>query len=439
MNSWLEWKLALKNLFRNLRRTLSTGFALVVSFVGLSLLGGYVFKTENSIKGLVVYLQYLGHVSIYKIDGIDNFYSKPEKYQITGDELEAVREILTGYKQKIVLSGEFLSTPALLSSGGRTIPVLVNGVDPAVEEFARTHPVVKEWLPEFIENLKGPYFSDLTKTNSEVISVASGVAALLDRAEDPQNMSEKEKELLVAGRSLAGDFNAVNATLGLQHMTGVSELEDVSVRTSLGLLRNFLQTEGASHVTLFLKDEADVPKLVEDLQKEFKEGNLPLEAVPFRDERIGRYYNGIMSFIYTMVLFFFILILGASALIIVNSMTMGVLERSKEMGTLRALGFTPDRVQSLFVKEACWLTLMACGVGVIGSEIASALVNSQKWGMEVLGVSFLIRVRLHVYPWFYGVVTLIMVFIAVFCAYVVVKRKIKEKVANLLLESGASL
>src|ERR1700692_1305024 len=90
----LEWKLACRNLLRNKRRTISTGTALVVAYVGISLLFGHVIKTEKSLRAMLIYLHHLGHVSVYKTGGIDQFDAHPDKYIVTPEEIKSVNETL---------------------------------------------------------------------------------------------------------------------------------------------------------------------------------------------------------------------------------------------------------------------------------------------------------------------------------------------------------
>ena len=62
------WKFAYRNLLRNKRRSLSTGVAITVGFVGLNLLGAYIYRSKMALDTTSVYSAQKGHVSIYKKD-----------------------------------------------------------------------------------------------------------------------------------------------------------------------------------------------------------------------------------------------------------------------------------------------------------------------------------------------------------------------------------
>ena len=59
-------------------------------------------------------------------------------------------------------------------------------------------------------------------------------------------------------------------------------------------------------------------------------------------------FDGVFGFIQIIVLFIV-------ALSISNTMMMAVMERTKEIGTIRAMGGTPFEVISLFVLESIYL------------------------------------------------------------------------------------
>lgn len=439
MNSWLEWKLALRNLTRNRRRSISTGFALVIAFVGISMLAGHVIKSDKGLRALMIYVQHLGHVSVYKKNGIDNFATQPQKFQISGEELLTLKKLLSVYSEEIVFAAEILNSPALVSTGNRSIPVMVEGHTAELEDFVRTHPDVKKWTPEILDYFKGPSFSEVLRQYPEGLSLAAGVSELLGITTELKSLSESDRELVLAGRTFEGDLNAVNAFYALKHSTGLPYVDDVSVRAPLPLLRDLLQTAGAEHLVLYLKDPKKVTSITSGIQKILDAEKLNLEAIPFYDPRIGELYNGVMGFLYVMVTFFSILILGASSLIIVNSVTMGVLERSKEMGTLRAIGFTPERVRSLFVKESIWLAIISSVIGIFISEFTAFVISSMGWTYDGVGINFPINLRIVVEYWFYILLSLAIIFISTMSAYLVVRQKTKSRISTLLMDSGASV
>jgi ABC-type lipoprotein release transport system permease subunit len=80
----------------------------------------------------------------------------------------------------------------------------------------------------------------------------------------------------------------------------------------------------------------------------------------------------------TLYLFF---IFAIAAVGITNTMLMAVLERTREIGTLRALGFENSRIRRLFLAEGFVIAL-------IGSVAGLALGTAATWYLTVRGMDF---------------------------------------------------
>jgi ABC-type lipoprotein release transport system permease subunit len=92
-------------------------------------------------------------------------------------------------------------------------------------------------------------------------------------------------------------------------------------------------------------------------------------------------------------------ILAALAFGIVNTMLMVVLERTKELGMLTAIGMNKKRVFSMIMLESIFLSLVGGVVGMVVSRLLIAFtatngINfaSYEEGFEALGYSA------HIYP-----------------------------------------
>lgn len=96
---------------------------------------------------------------------------------------------------------------------------------------------------------------------------------------------------------------------------------------------------------------------------------------------------------------FMIIILAALSFGIVNTMLMVVLERTKELGMLTAIGMNKKRVFTMIMSESVFLSLVGGVAGMIVSKIILTLTNqnginfsSAAEGFEAMGFSA------HIYP-----------------------------------------
>ncbi len=118
---------------------------------------------------------------------------------------------------------------------------------------------------------------------------------------------------------------------------------------------------------------------------------------------------------------FMLIILLALAFGIVNTMLMVVLERTKELGMLTAIGMNKKKVFRMILTESVFLSLIGGGIGMVLSRIIIALtarngINFAGYqeGFEAMGYSA------HIYPYigtdFFIIVTLMIILTGILSA-----------------------
>ena len=108
------------------------------------------------------------------------------------------------------------------------------------------------------------------------------------------------------------------------------------------------------------------------------------------------FYAGFMNLIYVMSSFFLTLAICVVTLTVSDTMTMSVLERSREIGTLRALGLRQNQIIRMFSEEGTLLGLRCLPVGLFIAWLTSLAVNSAEVLFEVPGISTQIKVVLEI-------------------------------------------
>jgi len=425
------WKLAWRNLVRNRRRSLATASAIIAGYAGLNLLGGYILRVERHLRVNAIYVNRAGHLSIYKKDGLDRFLLKPKKYLITSDELKIINETLHDLPQ-VEFSTPSLMGVGLLGNGDKSVPFIATGIEPQAEQKAENHPELKKWAKELVStrDKDDPYF---TQVNPDAISITKDLGVLIGRNTPFQNLSAAQKDLQLAGLTYDGDLNAVNATLQFQHSTGFALTEDTSLRAPYSLLKSLYQTEGATSVAVFLDSTSSIKKTTQQLEQVFKDHHLNLEIYPFNNDKISLFYVGTMGFLYMMAGFFIFLIFTAAALSIVNSMTIGILERGREIGTLRAIGFQENDVAWIFTREGMLLTLTSLGIGLVLTQIVATLVNASNIRFRPPGIAGDMQFILTPDVWMCVMIAIPLFLISLASCYFVSQRLVKKPIVDLLV------
>ncbi|OGS19465.1 MAG: hypothetical protein A2219_07700 [Elusimicrobia bacterium RIFOXYA2_FULL_50_26] len=137
----------------------------------------------------------------------------------------------------------------------------------------------------------------------------------------------------------------------------------------------------------------------------------------------------IITFSAVLVLFFIILI-G-----VINTLRMTIKERTREIGTIRAIGMQKSDVRAIFILESFFLTLISCLAGIALAFITMRLLSLVHFEMQdnPMGM-LLIQNHLHFMPSSGGIVfnLLLILLMAVATAYFPARRAAGLSPANAL-------
>ncbi len=170
--------------------------------------------------------------------------------------------------------------------------------------------------------------------------------------------------------------------------TGTVDYENILGDTSLREELNKVDT-GAWHFILIRTDKASaVPEIIKELNTFFKENNIAAQAGDWKTAA-GQYAQSVDVF--GTVLFVGIIILAfVVVVIIMNTLVVSVIERTTEIGTIRALGASRSFVRRLFFTETLLLSLIFGSIGIVLSYITNAIIHSLniKAGNQILELLF---------------------------------------------------
>lgn len=425
------WKFAYRNLLRNKRRSLSTGMAITVGFVGLNLLGAYIYRSKMALDTTSVYSAQKGHVSIYKKDAIEQYQIKPKKYVFSLEEQEQLKKAIADLQPQIEYMGQQISVPGLFSNGTKSHPVVIYGFDPEAYQKSLTQPALLEWakdwvLPSQREN------SDLFIRHPETVSITPKIAEILSF----KYPLKDNEPIQIAARTLDGDLNAINAELGAEHTTGMQFLEDTVVLIPIKKVQELLATDAVESISIYLRPGVALNSFIDKLKDKLSQLGYPIDVFRFDSPEINALHQGTMGFLYVMGGFFLFLICTAVSLTIINSLTMGIIERTREIGTLRAVGFKSSDVVQLFVRESVLLSVISMSFGIIISFIVSSAVNAANIRFFPPGASAKIQFILKWNLYIASFVFILLFTISVLSSLFVIKSKLRTKLIALLNDSS---
>lgn len=420
--SGMDWRQASRNLLRNKRRSLVTALAIMAGYCGLTIFGGYVARVERYCMVNTVYMNHMGHIQVHKTEGIDRYFSKPYRYLIPPENIQALVDILTA-REDVEFFSPYLMANGLIQHESDSFAFQGKGVTKEADRFAREHKLVQEWNPELLSNLDGAYLSDSYEQNPVMVTYRLS------------QFLKNKRNVNLQGLTVDNAFNALDATVTTRYTTGFDLTEDTSIITLLPVFQELMATDGVTYMGIYLKNDLRARKVSGELNAIFRENDLELQAIPFFDERIGLFYTGSMNFLYAITFFFFILVSIVVILSVANAISMNIVERIKELGTMRAIGYTPEKLALLVAVESFVLAVLSTSVGFVVSQIIAALVNAANIRFSPPGIAGEMQFVLTPWPLLCFFFAIPLILFATLTAYLVTRKKLKGEVAQLLSET----
>nr|WP_256489573.1 FtsX-like permease family protein [Pleionea sp. CnH1-48] len=352
----MSYKIALLNVFRNYRRSLITLTAIVFGCVSLVVFGGFVASMYEGMRENLIRSQ-LGHIQIYA-KGYNQFgQSEPEKYLISKQQLDKATEILNS-TPGILLTTARLNFSGLISDGKNSVAVLGEGVLAENEAL----------LSSAISLKKG---EDLFEEDESGALLGEGLFGSLD--------TNTGEYLTLLSSTADGAINATDIQVTGVISTGIRDVDSRLVRANLALVQQLMYTDKVTRVVVLLEDTELTDSMIAELEVAFNEAGLKLEMKSWSDlagyyHEVVNLFNGVFGFIKIIVLFIV-------ALSISNTMLMAVMERTREIGTIRAMGGTPGEVIHLFLLEALYLGVLGSIAGVLVGALSAHLITLSGWMM----------------------------------------------------------
>ncbi|GMQ81766.1 MAG: ABC transporter permease [Rhodothermia bacterium] len=351
------WRISWRNTRRNTRRTLLTATAVAVAVASMTYAISHIDGIMNSILDTYSKTE-SGHVRIRKEGYSERDRSLPAHLGIRNlSEIMPVVEM----NESVVAVLPRIRAAVLVDGVDSNRPGMLLGVDLDAEEgyLNPSAMVTSGRLP----NPGSPAgFSELL--------IGEGMAERLDAS-----LGDTLTLLTQTSYRSLGALRFVVTGIGT---TGLSALDSRLMLTSIDEAQLLIDLEdGATEIVVFAAepDEADV--LAADLISRFESAGLDdLEVLSWTEQ--GPLVKMMDSTRPLMGIILFILLLMAS-LIIVNTMMMTVMERTREFGMLAALGLRRWDIARLIILEGL-------AIGFVGALVGGALGTAVAIWISQIGI-----------------------------------------------------
>lgn len=362
------FKLALRGLMRNRRRSLVTMLAIALGFSAISLFAGYTHNIYSGLARQSIHGEMLGHLTLNKRGMRKEGKLDPERYLLTATEVNAITMLLKAESHVVMVSPR-LALSGLVSNGRASTIFIAEGIEPKAMERLQTNVLTKaERASGLYDNQK----KKLDPSRAEVVELSEGLVEMLHLSSGGQ--------AAVLVNTLTGQANALDITVGHTFNTGNANSNDKFAFVSLALAQTLLDAEGrAERLTILLDDAEQTEPMRDVLLKKISDAGFDVEIRTWQE--LSDFYNQVRDMFDMIFGFIFSIVLTVVVMSVANSMGMTVIERTREIGTLRAIGLRRSGIVRLFTTESMLLTLIGCVTGLL-------ITLAVRWGINMANISY---------------------------------------------------
>jgi putative ABC transport system permease protein len=345
--------LDLRNLLRHKRRTVLTAAALVMGIAIMILGRAWQAATSRAVVEPAK-LSTLGHVQVFAEDaaadegGEISFIAPQNNYRLLGEPQRLI-DIVLREEPRLQAGIARLMVGALLSSGDVSMEGLLIGIDPRAR--AAAYPALDLREGRFFEPGEKGILLNRGVARKLGVGVGGTVVAL--------------------GTTADGRLSGVKLTVtGVWKVGGLDAYEWGSCFVDLAAIQELLDAGDAAGVVVFRQRDGDLPSapVAASVTAALRRHGIRARAWTW-EEMGGPFLGGMIVTRFVGGILHAVLALIAAAGVL-NTALMSVFERTREIGTIRAVGSRRSRVVGLFLLEGLFLGVIgAAGGALLGASL----------------------------------------------------------------------
>ena len=338
--TWRWFDFAVRNTLRNRRRSLVTVSVAALGTAAILVAGGFALSTYESLAQMSARLS--GHLILGQPAQFEQDEDTPLQHGLD-DPVSLGQQLRADPDVRFVLPR--ITFNGLISNGDKSTVMIASGIDPD-SEFAVKGP--------FLKVVAGDVLTSGTK-ESEV---------MLGEALAKSLKAEPGSTLTMLASTTEGALNAIDVRVKGIFVTGTPEIDRRAVMTDIATAQRLLVTDRVSTLGVYLNRMTDTPGAQARLAAAF-----PKLAVQTWLDQAAMYKS--VRALYNIIFGALGAIIGVIVVFVVaNAMAASIVERTREIGTLRTLGTLPSQLLRSLSLEG--LVLGGCGA-LIGAAVAASV------------------------------------------------------------------
>lgn len=397
--------LAIRNLLRNSRRSATTVLAMVIGLIALLLFGGFISNIYFGLQTGIVRSQ--GHLHIYPQGYLEYGSSRSTEYYIdnykalittlNNDKLLKRRiRVMTPFVRLTGIAGNytadtsttFIATGLVPSDYNRMQSWDKHHLDMSPQNLALTDDKIEEAVLGFgmarmlnlCETLKVPDCIDQpTALNDALVDNDIMMLQALTEEDSTERLLQDDVRIDLLGSTGSGAPNAISLSIVKAQQQGNKILDDNYIAMHLRQAQKliFANESRVSAIIIQLKDTGlmgETQVYLERLLTEIKLTEQKFEVKNYTEFNLE--FFQIIRMFYVIFIFVAIVISLVVLFTTINTLTMSVMERIGEIGSLRAMGLRRSAVRWQFMLEGIVIGVVGATLGIFFTVILVQIFNN---------------------------------------------------------------
>ena len=403
----MDLQLAIRNLFRNKRRSLMTIFAMIIGMLALLLFGGFISSIYYGLQTGIIRAQ--GHLHIYPEGYLEFGSSRPTEYFIKDYKtiLKTLQKDPKVNKQLSVITPVVkLNGIAGNHSADTSKTFIASGVIPsnynkmqnwdtyqlnlAPQNIALTDEINNQGVVGYgmakmlnlCDSLQVPECQDrpVVVNKDTVDDDILSFQSMVESENTSENIEEqKYSQIDLLASTGSGAPNALSISVIQAKQIGTKFLDDSHIHMHFQLAQKLVYADDsrASAIILQLKDTDKMEEIQAHIQTLLN--NMKLKGQQFEVKNYTEFNPQFFKVIsmFSMLFLFIIIVISLVVLFTtINTLTMSVMERITEIGSLRAMGVRRSGILQQFLLEGAVIGITGATLGIIITITITLLFNN---------------------------------------------------------------
>jgi putative ABC transport system permease protein len=378
-------RIATRNARRNLRHSVGSALAIAAGFVAIALFQGYLSYLNGEMLGGILDRFMVGEVLVER----PGFAEALKAGEPTGNlpslgakEQAFVEEYLAARRDEVRARTRVRYAWGVASTGKATTQFIAMAYD--VADGAR---------------MRGRYAWDalaghpLHLAGPDAVVLGKGLGTLLEcepatnaPAATPDGLPIAEERPLACRRprvqlvatTVSGQLNAVEADVAGIVDGGMHDQDLKYLAMPMPLAQKLANTDEVTYYSVKLRDPSAARAFARDLDGAARARGLDVHSTRYLDHFMSEEYRRGQSLLGGFQSLVGVLVVIIAGMTVLTTMAKAVAERTREIGTLRSLGFVRRQIVALFALEAGILAAIASAIGLGATVAVTALVNAAR-------------------------------------------------------------